>query len=115
MPTRRENWRGKGYFSVTRDTGGRFVHWAKIVEDIISMPFGGKSVTFWGTSVTRYGRDQSRVDLYGGTGHDLYRAIAWIAKHPPRQHYLQIDTLDLLNDPHEYTTEGYWIDKHVDS
>jgi hypothetical protein len=115
MPTRNETWKGKGQFTVTRDTRGRFIHWVRFVEVAVSMSFTGKAVAMYGYSVTREGRASRRYEFYGGTGRDLYHCIAYAVNHPPRGRFQSVSVRDFLFNPSKYSRGGYWIDKRVES
>lgn len=115
MPTRNETWKGKGEFTVTRDNRGRFISWVKFVEIVSSISFSGKSVVMFGTAKTSKGTTSCRFDFVGGTGRELYRAIAYATKHPPKGRFVTVRTRDFLANPSRYSTEGYWLDKRVES
>jgi hypothetical protein len=114
MPTRNESWKGKGTFTVTRDSLGRFIHWERFVE-IVTSPFSGKAVSVYGYSVTREGGQSRRYEFYGGTGKDLARCIAYAVFHPPKGRFQSVSVDDFLSEPYLYSTRGYWSGMQVDS
>ena len=114
MPTRNEKWRGKGDFTVTRDLRGRFVKWVRFIEPVTYSTYG-KSIAMYGVARTSEGTMSRRIELTGGTGRDLYRAIAYLAKHPPIKRFENVLTIDFLANPSKYSTRGYWVDKKVES
>ena len=114
---RRENWKGRGNISVTRDARGRFVHWERIIS-----VFRGHAVSVYQTAVTRHGRYEARYDFeYGssstGTVRELSDAIA-IAMHlPPKRRFVAVGAKEFLKNPGQFgDREGRWVARpEVDS
>ena len=67
----------------------------------------------WRTISQRERRGKGRFELHG-TGRDLLRAIVDI-KNTPRvpSGYVRVSARDFLQDPEEYSQEGYWIDIEI--
>jgi hypothetical protein len=114
VPTRVEDWGRKGKISVSRDLMGRFVRWVRYVEPV-HYQLSGKAVAMYGTARTRDGTMSRRYEFYGGSGRDIYHAIAWAVNHPPKDRFVSVRTGDFLANPWNYSTGGYWVDKKVDS
>ena len=45
---------------------------------------------------------------FSGRGRDLYHAIRIATKHPPNG-YVDVDALDFIENPREYSVSGEWI------
>jgi hypothetical protein len=114
MPTRVEDWGKRGKFNVSRDARGRFVRWERFVEQVFQQ-FSGKAIAMYGVARTRDGTMSRRYEFYGGSGRDLYQAIAYAVNHPPKDRFVSVRTGDFLANPWKYSTRGYWVDKKVDS
>jgi hypothetical protein len=58
-------------------------------------------------------KDKGRYE-FSGTGHDLYRAVITSHRIVPKG-YVDVPAEKFLQDPEKYGSEGYWIDRDVES
>jgi len=110
MTRRSENWRRYGKVSVTRDRYGRFVKWKRVVTKPLSYGLGEKRVAVYGYCLTEEGGSSRRYEFYGN-GRELYQAVIQAHGLVPRRRFVTVSAEDFLDDPFEYGTWGYWIDR----
>jgi hypothetical protein len=110
---RTETWKGKRRIRVTRNRKGQFVTWHKVrhytrgktakqrwattartrkrTSRARTAPsFGGKGVAVW--------KGNKRIQM-SGSGRDLYNAMKYASKHPPKEDYLDITAEEVLHHP----------------
>ena len=111
MTRRRENWRGYGRVSVSRDARGRFVSWKRMILKPFSYVSGEKRVAVYGYCVNEEMEQYSARYEFSGSGRELYEAIIQAHKLVPRNRFVEVSAREFLEDPFEYGTWGRWIDK----
>ena len=52
---------------------------------------------------------------FSGKGRELYKAIFFAHRHPPKQRFVDVSAKKFLEKPSKYGTEGRWIEREVQS
>jgi hypothetical protein len=125
---RTETWRRRGKVRVRRNRKGQFITWRKVRRYTIGKTARRKwkatakraearrvRVSFGGKGVAVYG-GKKRIQMHG-SGIDLYRAMRYAVKHPPKEQFLDITAEEVIHHPEKVLdfSEGWHGRPTIDS